>query len=82
MKNPKKIITVLIILLILSLGYIIYLKTTEKIQKKYTEILNTGIQIGYEKAVVQIIQETSECNPVPVTYGNTTIKIIKTDCLS
>ena len=73
MKN-KIIIIILAILLVLAVGYIF--------KDKYTESkIQQGIQLGYQQAIIQIIQQVITCQQVPLRIGNQTINIIAVDCI-
>ena len=44
-------------------------------------IFQQGLQIGYTEAVLQIMNLSLSCQPVPVYAGNATIELIAVDCL-
>ena len=74
MKKQTITIIILAILLVSALGYII--------QDKYIESkIQQGMQIGYEQAILRIIQQAVTCQRVPLTIGNQTINIIAVECL-
>lgn len=75
--NPSKskiAIIVLVILLILTVGYIV--------ADKYASIVyNRGAQAGYEYAIVQVAQQAATCQQVPLIVGNSTINVVAVECL-
>jgi predicted negative regulator of RcsB-dependent stress response len=81
MKKQKIMIIAVIVALVVAVGYIIIDQYNEKQQQKITEAYQQGIQIGYEQAVVQLIQEAVTCQPVPVRYKNQTINVFAVECL-
>jgi len=40
-----------------------------------------GAQIGYEQAIIEVMQQVSTCQAIPLTFNNQTINIIAVDCL-
>ena len=84
----KKQITIMIILgvllvlaLVLALGYIVIDKFQAARQEEAMQIFQQGVQVGYEQAVLQLIQQALTCQTVPVYAGNTTINVIAVECL-
>jgi hypothetical protein len=55
-------------------------KTTEALTA-YQQGAQDGYQYGYEQAVVQLLQQVSTCQQVPVIYNNQTINVIAVACL-
>ena len=45
------------------------------------QIFQQGLQIGYTEAVLQIMNLSLSCQPVPVYAGNATVELIAVDCL-
>ncbi len=67
-------ITILVILLVVSLGFIF--------QDKYIEQkVQQGASLGYQQAKMDIIQMAVTCQQVPVRIGNQTINLIAVECL-
>ncbi len=83
MKMNKLKITVLVltVLLILVLAYIGLDKYTQAVQQEQLSIFQQGAQYGYEQAIIQIVQQASGCQPVPLYIENTTINMIAVGCL-
>lgn len=81
-KKTGWIIVILMVLLALALIYIIYLEGTKYVVQKQVSVFQQGAQVGYEQAVVQIVQQAATCNQVPLRVGNQTINIIAVDCLN
>jgi len=80
-------ILVLVVLLIGSLGYIFYGKYQDKKEQEKNELIeqenkliNQGITIGAQNAVVAFMNEASKCQPFPIRYENTTINMFALDC--
>lgn len=82
MRERKNIlIAVLIVLVLLSVGYIIYNVYAQVQSQKQISIYQQGAQLGYEQAVSQLFQQAITCQQVPVTINNQTINIIWVECL-
>jgi type II secretory pathway pseudopilin PulG len=77
MKKHYVVIIVLGVLLVLALGYIAYTKFQEAEQEK----LLGAFQSGYEQAILTIIEQARQCEPVPLYAGNVTINLISAECL-
>lgn len=76
------------ILLLLSVGHIIFdvyysdsLASVEGDIVRENEIFVQGIQQGYEEAVIQLAQQVSTCEQVPLRIGNQSINVIAVGCL-
>jgi len=74
-------IIVMAILLILAIGYILIDTYQEEMQQEQLRIFQQAVQYGYEQAVIQIIQQASTCQPVPLYIENDTINIVAVECL-
>jgi Tfp pilus assembly protein PilO len=82
MKDKNKIIiTVLVILLVLAVGYIFMGKYLQWKQNKELSIYQVGLQDGYKQTITQIFQIASKCQQVPLSVENQTINLIATGCL-
>ena len=82
MKNQSTIITItLAVLLILALGYIGLVKYSDYKQKNNLEVYQQGARYGYEQAIVQIVQQATTCQQVPLRVENQTINMIAVNCL-
>ncbi len=77
MKKALIITIILVVLLVLTIGYI----AIDKYQEKQTEIYQEGAQYGYEQAILQVMQQAVTCQQVPLTIENQTINIIAVGCL-
>ena len=77
MKNPKLIIMVLLVLLVLASVYIVVLKYRER----QTIVFQQGISFGYEQAITQLMQQAQTCQQVTINLGNQTLDMIAVDCL-
>jgi choline-glycine betaine transporter len=80
-RKVKIIISVLAFCLVLTTGFIVFDKYQEKNQQEQFNIFQRGAQYGYEQAVIQIFQQASTCQQVPINVGNQTMNIIDVKCL-
>lgn len=82
-KSNRSIITifVLAVLLIIAVGYIGYMRFNEAQMRKQIDIYQQGAQAGYQQAIVQIAQQSTTCQPVPLKVQNQTINLIAIECL-
>lgn len=76
------LIIILIILLLASIGYILFDKYRTTKAQEQLSFFQQGVQIGYEQAILQLIQQASTCQPVPVFANNQTINMIAVECLN
>jgi len=81
-KKIKIITVILAVLLVLSLGYIVYGKFVAWNQQKDVSNFQSGAQYGYEQAVSQLFQQVQSCEQVPIFVNNQTINIVAVECLS
>lgn len=82
--KPNKIkitIAILIVCLVLAVGYIAFDKYQESRQREQFSIFQQAAQYGYEQAVIQLVQQASTCQQVPVNVENQTINLIAVECL-
>jgi len=84
--KPKLGYWILGIVLVLALGYIGYEKYSEYRYDKDEEIYQKGAYLGYNQAVLQVVEQVNTCKSAPINYrdknGNHTINILKLECLS
>jgi len=73
--NKTQILTGIIIVLILFIIFMFAVKPF--VQNKLNEQYNKGVS----DAVVSIMYQASQCQAVPLTFGNSTLNIIAVDCL-
>ncbi len=81
MKKDRKLIIILAIFLVLAVGYISIDKYIDARQKEQISIYQQGMQAGYKQAIVQLVQQASTCQQVPVYIENQTINMIAVSCL-
>lgn len=81
MRKQRKIIVVLWVLLIIAVGYILINAYSNHKQEKNLDIYQQGAQYGYEQAILQVAQQISTCQQVPLTIGEQTINVIAVECL-
>ncbi|MGC9309527.1 MAG: hypothetical protein ACP5D2_02410 [Candidatus Nanoarchaeia archaeon] len=74
-------IFVLALLLIGAVGYIVFDKYQEKQLEQEVSIYREGMQAGYQQAVIQLYQQASTCQQVPIQYENQTLNIVAVKCL-
>ena len=79
--KTKMTIAVLVVLLVVSISYIVINKYQETKQKEQLNIFQQGAQYGYEQAIIQIVQQLSTCQQVPLIIQNQTINAIAAECL-
>jgi len=81
----KAVTIVLVVVLILALvgavGYIVWdrFNTNKIAQLNY--VFQQGQQQGINGAVVQIYQQTENCQPLPLTIGNVSKYVIDLSCV-
>ena len=71
----------LIILLLVAIGFIGYNYYANSRASQDQTIFTQGAQYGYQQAIVQVMQQASTCQQVPLTYNNQTISMIAVPCL-
>jgi len=81
MKKAIVVILILVILLVASVGYIVYGFYSNWDYKKQANAYQRGAQYGFEQAIVQISGMAVSCQQVPLTVQNQTINIVSVDCL-
>ena len=79
--NQKIMIWVLAILLISAIAYIGVKTYQQKTQEEQLTVYRQGMQAGYEQAIIQLVQQASTCQPVPINIQNQTINMIAVECL-
>jgi hypothetical protein len=83
MKLTKQSISLVAVTLALFLS-LAYIGVSEYQKMKNQEQLSAyqqGVVIGYQQAVIQLLNQVSTCQQVPVTYENLTINVIAVECL-
>lgn len=82
MKNQNIcMVIVLVVVLVVALGYIAVDKYTATKQQEQLDIFQQGAQLGYQQAILQIIQQAATCQQVPLFVENQTINLIAVECL-
>jgi len=79
--GKKTVIAVLVILLVIAAVYVGYNFYMNYQYQQQIAALQEGAGLGYEQAVVDLINQASECNVVPVTYNNVTLNMVAVECL-
>jgi len=75
------LVSVLVVLLVLALGYIAIGKWDEGVALREIEIYRAGLNDGYSEAVRGIIVSAEGCEIVSVYEGNKTVNLINQECL-
>jgi hypothetical protein len=79
--SQKTLVIFLLVLLVLALGYIIFDRYTDYKEQEKIQYYQEGAQYGYQQAIVQMMQQLSTCQPVPLYAGNDTLNAIAVECL-
>jgi len=79
--KQKAVMLVLIVLLAIAVGYIGLGKFQERKQTEQLQVFQEGAQYGYEQAIMQLVQQATTCEPVPVFVQNQSINLIAVECL-
>jgi len=74
-------ILILLILLVVAGGYISVTKYREGRALEGYAILQQGAQQGYQQAIVQLFQQATTCQPVPIYVENKTLNLIAVECI-
>ena len=80
-KKFKTIIILLVVLLIVSLGYITFDKYKTIQEKKLLTVYQNGYLKGIQESVVSIYKQTNNCQPAIIKIGNVTRQVFDTACL-
>lgn len=85
LNKQKIVIVVLAILLIAALIYIGITKYNAAKQEKEFNLMQQGALIGYQQAIMDLMNQAATCEQVPLYYNNGTdsfnISMIAVDCL-
>ncbi len=76
LKMDKKTIIIIALGIVILIGLCYFL-----IPKYNLNQQEKGFQIGYEQAVLNIMQQASTCQQVPVVYQNYTLNLFAVECL-
>lgn len=69
-------------IIIIALGIIILVGLCYLLVPKYNlGQQEKGFKIGYEQAIVEVMQRVSTCQQVPMTYQNFTLNLFAVECL-
>ncbi len=86
--KQRMAIIVLTVLIMIAAVYIAvdkYLDIKDKqLAEKQNEqiaIYQQGLQVGYQQAILQVMQQLSTCDQVPLVAGNITLNAIWVECL-
>lgn len=83
--NTNIIIVILLVLLVGVVGFLGYEKYVEYNDLRDSDLYRQGLEQGraegYQSAIVQLANEASSCQPVPVNLGNVSFNVIAVECL-
>jgi uncharacterized membrane protein YraQ (UPF0718 family) len=79
-KKTGVIIAVLAILLVIAVGYIIYTQIANHQLQKQISVFQQGAQVGFEQAIITIMQQASNCQQVPLTVEDQTLNLVAVEC--
>ena len=68
----KWIIAILVVLLIVAIGYIGYNEYQKREFVKMQQVAAVYYDQGYQKAIIDVFQQTNSCQVVPIQIGNET----------
>jgi hypothetical protein len=81
MSRQKVALIAVTIALVLCASYIAVTEYQKIRDQEQLSAYQLGAQYGYQQAVIQLMQQVSTCQQVPVMYGNQTINVIAVACL-
>lgn len=82
-KRFLRVFVFIIILLVIIAGIFFAVKGYIAWRGNRNEmIFQQGIQFGYTEAILQVMNLSLSCQPVPLFAGNNTIEVIAVECLS
>jgi hypothetical protein len=81
MSRQKVAFIAVTIALVLCVAYIAFSEYQKMRDQEQLSAYQLGAQYGYQQAVLQLMQQVSTCNQVPVMYENQTINVIAVACL-
>ena len=77
-KNRRLLVIALIAVIVVLIGIVVYFLAVRPAITGYAiESQNQGIEL----AVVSIMQQAAQCQPVPLTFQNQTINVFAVECL-
>ncbi len=79
MKKHWKIVIIIAIILVILVAGFFSLRAYQI--KREANVFTNAFQIGYAQAIVQLMNLSLSCEPVPLYAGNSTLEVIAIDCL-
>ena len=76
MEKARIALLAVTVALVLSLGYIAMTEYQRVMTQEQFSAYQQGVQIGYQEAVRQLLEQASTCQQVPVTMNNLTLNLI------
>lgn len=78
----RYVIIIMLVILLGTVAYIFFDKYNNAQAVRDMGSFQQGVQIGYQQAIIQLVQQASTCQPVPIFIENQTINMIAVDCLN
>jgi len=79
-KTLKIFSVVVSVLFICAIGYIVYSLYSQMQNQKQLSAFQQGAQYGYEQTILQIVQQSTACQQVPLYAENKTTNLIAVGC--
>lgn len=67
----------LVVWIIFATAYVIY----NEYNRITVFVAQNSYQQGYQESIMQLLAESSKCEPFPVTFGENKVNLINVDCL-
>jgi hypothetical protein len=80
--EKRRVIWILSILLFLAIGYIFLSAYVGWKKDRDMQIFQQGMNYGAEQIIIQIAQQASTCQQIPLNVQNQTVNIVAVGCLS
>ena len=77
MKKEMLVITVLVVLLLVAGGFL----CVNWFNNSKQAAMKQGAELGYQQAVLDLLDRAASCQPVPVHVGNISANMIAVECL-
>lgn len=79
--KKKLLIWIPLVLLIIVVGFFAFDKYTSAKEQEQISIFQRGAELGYQQAILQMMQQAESCQPIPLYAENITINMIALECL-
>lgn len=81
MSKERMAIVILGVLLVLSVGYIVFDSVQKQRNQEMVTVYRQGYNQGLTDAVVTLYRQTENCNAAVINIGNVTRQVVDTGCL-